>query len=157
MASNYLDTRQKSPQIYQDWPDKRTIQGIIHQQGYHLPKGHTAYPLTLIWYPKPDEVIAVDNESLPSVGDLFSRWNREDRIWGALEPSTDAPEGHKRQLSSAIPRDERPNGREDDDAAQCKGKAAAQGKNKNKGDGELRDHDVSRYGRARKATKKEDH
>ena len=106
MASNYLDTPQRSLQIYQDWPDKRTIQDIIQQQGYRLPKGHTAYLLTLIWYPKPAEIIAVDNKSLQSVGDLFTRWNREDRIWGSLEPSTDAPEGQKRQLSSAIPRDE---------------------------------------------------
>jgi hypothetical protein len=153
MASNYLDTRQRSPQIYQDWPGKRTIQDIILQQGYNLPKGHMAYPLTLIWYPKPDEAIAVDDESLPSVGDLVSRWNREDRIWRSSEPSTDAPGGHKRQLSSAIPRDERSNGREDDGAGQSKGKAAA--RDKNKGKGELPDPNVSRYGRARKATRKD--
>jgi len=102
MASDYLDKRQKSPQIYQDWPGKRAIQDIIQQQGHHLPKGYTAYPLTLIWYPKPDEVITVDGDGLPSVGDLFSRWNHEERVWGSPEPSADAPEGHKRQLSSAI-------------------------------------------------------
>jgi len=43
--------------------------------------------------------------------------------------------------------------REDDDAAQSKGKAAVRGKNK--GDGELADPNVSKYGRARKAPRRD--
>ena len=109
LSSNFLTPKALIPILWSTWLGKMNVEDIVTHQGYKTGnKGF--FPVSLIWYPWQERATSPpfwdDKEQtpmppsptpLPSIGDVIGM-----AVTG----------GHKRAISDAVPRSERPNGRD---------------------------------------------
>ena len=131
---NHLAPNNPAPQIWCTWEGAYRIQDAVLMQDYPPPTGANGkaragiptYPVTLLWYPRMEKTNHQsnsgyawaeesllpggispfdDDDDLVSVRELFARVEPGP----AAATTTSAAGTHKRQISEAVPRDERPN------------------------------------------------
>ncbi|KAI4264217.1 MAG: hypothetical protein L6R35_007312, partial [Caloplaca aegaea] len=151
LASNFLTPRAMVPILWRTWVGRMNAEDIVSYQGYKTGnKGF--FPVSLIWYPRQERAISPpfwdDKERtpmppsptpLPSIPEIIGIATTGD---------------YKRAILDAVPRGERPNGRDNDwdndDHQVTEEDEAERG---NEGDGD--DGEAPRRStRARKPTKK---
>ena len=118
LSTCHLEGKTPVPRLWRDWLGSYLIQDALTLADYsHLPpvkKGgeRGPLPITLLWYPRQASDI-VSDWMRESVGPAPSITDTE-FIYGPSEPSEATPiqakpAGHKRQISEAIPSNERVN------------------------------------------------
>jgi hypothetical protein len=166
LASNHLPQKAPSPRPITPWDDDKTIEAIVKQVGWIIPKrkgADYAHPVTLVWYPTyvdPEEEEEFTWQMYQNVVDQEQHYGPQDfeiHHPVAQRQVITLNGGHKRAISDAIPTTERANGRHDiaqevkDDGDDKAERGSTQKDEAVRGDS---DGGPRRSGRARKATMK---
>jgi len=151
VSTNHLDSKHPTPSIWGKWSDEILIQDALTKTDYAPAgkKGNPApYPVTLLWYPDQEteqpllrerarSVHTIATESILSepVDDLYliglqaTARGRQAALEAppeAVGPSETTPaSGHKRQISEAIPSNERANEAQQEGTQEAGGRRSA--------------------------------